>query len=45
LLGDAAAINEDLDVYNSITPEMLKNLGVKVLKKQNCSVLRIKKKL
>ena len=45
LLGDAAAINEDLDVYNSITPEMLKNLGVKVLKKQNCSVLRLKKKL
>jgi predicted Zn-dependent peptidase len=45
LLGDAAAINEDLDVYNSITPEMLKNLGVKVLKKQNCSVLKIKKKV
>lgn len=45
LLGDAAAINEDMDVYNSITPEMLKNLGGKVLKKQNCSVLRIKKKV
>lgn len=45
LLGDAAAINEDLQVYNSITPRMLKELGSKVLKKQNCSVLRIKKKI
>jgi len=43
LLGDAAGINEDLEVYNSITPEHLKEIGKKILKKQNCSVLRIKK--
>jgi zinc protease len=45
LLGDAAGINEDLEVYNSITPQHLKELGQKILKKQNCSVLRIKKEM
>ncbi|MEY4571237.1 MAG: hypothetical protein RLZ10_430 [Bacteroidota bacterium] len=45
LLGDAAGINEDLEVYNSITPEHLKEIAKQVLKKQNCSVLRIKKEM
>ena len=44
LLGDAAAINEDLNVYQSITPEHIRELGKEILKKKNCSLLRIKRK-
>jgi predicted Zn-dependent peptidase len=44
LLGDAAAINEDLNVYQSITPEHIREVGKEILKKKNCSLLRIKRK-
>ena len=44
LLGDAAAINEDLNVYQSITPEHIREVGKEILKKENCSLLRIKRK-
>ena len=44
LLGDAAAINEDLNVYQSITPEHIREVGREILKKKNCSLLRIKRK-
>ena len=42
LLGDAAGINEDSLVYQSITPKHMRVLGKSILKKKNCSVLRIK---
>jgi zinc protease len=44
LLGDAAAINEDLNVYQSITSEHICEVGKQVLKRENCSLLRIKRK-
>jgi predicted Zn-dependent peptidase len=44
LLGDAAAINEDLNVYKSITPDHIKEVGKQILTKENCSLLRIKRK-
>ncbi|MFM7666597.1 MAG: M16 family metallopeptidase [Bacteroidota bacterium] len=44
LLGDAAAINEDLNVYQSITSEHICEVGRQVLKKENCSLLKIKRK-
>jgi predicted Zn-dependent peptidase len=45
LLGDAAAINEDLNVYKSITSEHIREVGKQILTRENCSVLRIKRKL
>jgi predicted Zn-dependent peptidase len=45
LLGDAAAINEDLNVYKSITSEHIREVGKQILIRENCSVLRIKRKL
>ncbi len=42
LLGDAGGINEDLMVYQSITPKHISTLGKSIFKKKNCSVLRIK---
>ena len=42
LLGDASGINEDSLVYQSITPKHMRVLGKSILKKKNCSVLRIK---
>lgn len=42
LLGDASGINEDSWVYQSITPKHMSVLGKSILKKKNCSVLRIK---
>jgi zinc protease len=44
LLGDAAAINEDLNVYQSITPEHICEIGKQVLNKENCSLLKIIRK-
>jgi predicted Zn-dependent peptidase len=44
LLGDAAAINEDLNVYKSITPDHIKEVGKQILTRENCSLLRIKRK-
>jgi predicted Zn-dependent peptidase len=44
LLGDAAAINEDLNVYQSITPDHIKEVGKQILTRENCSLLRIKRK-
>lgn len=44
LLGDAAAINEDLNVYESITAEHICDVGKQVLNKDNCSLLKIKRK-
>jgi predicted Zn-dependent peptidase len=45
LLGDAAAINEDLNVYQSISSEHIKTVSKQILRKANCSVVRIKRKL
>ena len=42
LLGDASGINEDSLVYQSITPKHMSVLCKSILKKKNCSVLRIK---
>lgn len=44
LLGDAAAINEDLNVYQSITSDHICEIGKQVLNKKNCSLLKIKRK-
>jgi hypothetical protein len=44
LLGDAAAINEDLNVYQSITAEHICEVGKQLLKKENCSLLKIIRK-
>jgi predicted Zn-dependent peptidase len=42
LLGDAEGINEDAKVYESISPKHINMIAKDLLKKKNCSVLRIK---
>jgi len=44
LLGDAAAINEDINVYQSITTENMLEVGKAILQKKNCSLLKIIRK-
>jgi predicted Zn-dependent peptidase len=42
LLGDANGINEENALYQSITAEQIQQLGKTVLRRENCSVLRVK---
>ncbi len=42
LLGDANGVNEENTLYQSITAEHIRELSRDMLKKENCSVLRVK---
>lgn len=42
LLGDANGVNEENTLYQSITSEHIQQLGKTLLRKENCSVLRVK---
>lgn len=42
LLGDPNGINEENALYQSITAQQIQELGKSMLKRENCSVLRIK---
>lgn len=41
LLGDANGINEELALYNSITSDHIYGIAQEVLRKENCSLLRV----
>lgn len=42
LLGDANGVNEENALYQSITAEQIKAVSNQVLRKENCSLLRVK---
>lgn len=42
LLGDASLINSESDKYVSITPKKLRSVAQQVIRKENCSLLKIK---
>lgn len=42
LLGDANGVNEENTLYQSITAQQIQELGKRMLRKENCSVLRVK---
>jgi len=42
LLGDANGINLEGDIYESITPKDLLNISKHILKKSNCTLLKVK---
>ncbi len=42
LLGDANGVNEETQLYQSITPEQIQEVAKEILRKENCSVLRVK---
>jgi hypothetical protein len=42
LLGDANGINEDHLIYQKIRPEHLKKAAKKILRPENCSVIKVK---
>jgi hypothetical protein len=42
LLGDANGVNEEHLIYQAITPEGLQFTANKILRKENCSLLKIK---
>ncbi|MNE27274.1 Peptidase M16 inactive domain protein [compost metagenome] len=42
LLGDANGVNEENNLYQSITAEQMKAVANQILKKENCSLLRVK---
>ena len=42
LLGDANGINEETEIYQSITAEHIQAVSNTMLRKQNCSLLRVK---
>jgi zinc protease len=42
LLGDANGVNEEHLIYQAITPNALKSVAEEVLRKENCSLLKIK---
>lgn len=42
LLGDAELINSENEKYTSITPEKLRSVAQSVIRKENCSLLKIK---
>ncbi len=42
LLGDANGINEEHEIYNSITPKDLQKMAKEILKPTNCSLLKVK---
>jgi zinc protease len=42
LLGDANGVNEENNLYQSITPEQIKTVANQLFRKENASVLRVK---
>lgn len=42
LLGDANGVNEETQLYQQITPEQIQQVAREILRKENCSVLRVK---
>ncbi|MDR0802986.1 pitrilysin family protein [Fluviicola sp.] len=42
LLGDANGVNEENTLYQSITAEQIKTVSNQILRKENCSLLRVK---
>lgn len=42
LLGDANGINEEHEIYNSITPKDLQRMSKEILNPTNCSLLKVK---
>jgi len=42
LLGDAALINKESEMYQKITPEDIRRVAKSVLQKTNCSLLKVK---
>ncbi|MDH4472824.1 MAG: pitrilysin family protein [Fluviicola sp.] len=42
LLGDANGVNEENTLYQSITAKQIQELGKTMLRRENCSVLRVK---
>lgn len=42
LMGDANGINEETQLYQQITPEQIQVVAKEILRKENCSVLRVK---
>lgn len=44
LLGDANGVNEEQEIYTQITTETLQLVAKKVLKKTNCTLLKVKAK-
>lgn len=42
LLGDANGVNEENALYQSVTAQQIQELGKTMLRKENCSVLRVK---
>jgi len=42
LLGDANGVNEETQLYQQITPEQIQQVAKEILRKENCSVLRVK---
>ncbi len=43
LLGDASMINEESKHYARITPEQIQRTAISILKKENCSLLKVEK--
>jgi hypothetical protein len=44
LLGDANGVNEEKYIYQAITSKMLRDTAKHILRKENCSLLKIKSK-
>jgi predicted Zn-dependent peptidase len=42
LLGDANGVNEENALYQSVTAKHIQELGKTMLRRENCSVLRVK---
>jgi len=42
-LGDANGINEEMQIYNSIENSDILNFANSILKRENCSLLKINK--
>src|SRR6218665_58205 len=42
LLGDANGVNEETQLYQQIAPEQIQLVAKEILRKENCSVLRVK---
>jgi hypothetical protein len=42
LLGDANGINEEHEIYQSIEPRHLQETAIRLFKKSNCSLLKVK---
>jgi predicted Zn-dependent peptidase len=42
LLGDANGVNEENTLYQSITADQIQTVAKEILRKENCSLLRVK---